>query len=158
MMKTNPIATQPQISENEWFLYHYEYWWHTAFGLLERVIKFLKCLDRHLKLPENSDIRVYLRDTSSIALKYRDSIASLRHPMAHRSSIGMDNLKRDHMWETELATHGSLDTLTLYENAFMIHINDYQEHVAEQTAKIRDIVLDGTFRVLIVKVPFDAIH
>jgi hypothetical protein len=155
-VRADPINLEPPINENEWFLYHLDNWWHAIYGLLERLKKFLTQLDRRLEVQENEHIRIYIQEAILATKKTNDLFGKVRHPIAHHTSQGIQGLKADHMWEMEIALGIADDTVAKYDEAFMLHREFYEEHVAGYTSMMRDL-LDMVFSELLLQVPFDKI-
>ncbi|MGD0354930.1 MAG: hypothetical protein ABSB31_05765 [Dehalococcoidia bacterium] len=155
-IRTNVIKVEPPINENEWFIYHLDYWWQVTFSLFERFNKFLIQLDRRLDAPQNAEVRAYLKEASHAAQKTRDLFGKGRHPIAHHSSQGIQGLKADHVWETEIVLGIVDDKVAKYDEAFMLHRDFYEERITEYTPMFRDL-LDMIFSELLLRVPFDKI-
>ncbi|MDD5312819.1 MAG: hypothetical protein PHO26_07275 [Dehalococcoidia bacterium] len=153
----NPHEVEPPITENEWFIYHLDYWWQVTYSLFERFNKFLTQVERRLEVPQNAELRTYLKEVKQAAQKTSDLFGKGRHQIAHHSSQGMQGLKADHVWETEIALGIANDKVAMYDEAFMLHRDFYEERVPAYTSMIRDF-LDMVFPGLLLRVPFDKIR
>jgi hypothetical protein len=157
LIKISPLSTEPLVSESEWFIYHLDFWWHALYGLFDRFNIFITRLDRRLNLPKDSEVREYIRNIRGNIEQTREPIAKIRDPVAHYRSQGLQGLRKDHIWEGDLVLNLLDDRVTLYDEAFMLHRDYYEEFVSNWTSLIKDVVLEGTFSILVQKVPFDKI-
>jgi len=157
LLKASPLPTDPPLSESEWFTYHLDSWWHALYGLFERLLRFVTRLERRLNLPVDSEVRGYIKEVRGAILQTRRKITVARDPVAHYRSQGLEGLRKDHIWEGNLASNTSDDEVTTYGEAFILHRNDHEEFVSNWMHIVRDLVLDGTFSKLAKQVPFDKI-
>lgn len=155
-VRTNPIKVNPPIVENEWFIYHLDYWWHAAYSLFDRLQKFLTQIDRRLAVPQDSEIRAYIKEAALAARRTVELFGKVRNPIAHHTSQGVQGLKADHLWEVEIALGIVDDKVAKYDEAFMLHRDFYEDHVAKFTPVIRDL-LNMVFSELLLRVPFGKI-
>lgn len=156
-VKASPLPTDPPLSESEWFTYHLDFWWHALYGLFDRFGTFITRLDRRLNLPRGSEVRKYIKDIRNLIRQTRGKIALVRDPVAHYRSQGLEGLRKDHIWEGNLASNTVEDQVTTYGEAFMLHRGDHEEFVSYWMYVARDLVLEATFSKLVKQVPFDKV-
>lgn len=157
-IKVSPSSVDPPLSESEWFIYHLDFWWHALYGLFDRLGRFITRLERRLNLPRDSETRKYIKDVRNLIKQTHKTIAQMRDPIAHYRSQGLQGLKKDHIWEGDLASNTSEDKVTIYEEAFMLHRNDHEQFISHWTSVAHDVVLERTFSILVEQVPFDKIR
>lgn len=156
-IKVSPLPTDPPLSESEWFNYHLDFWWHALYGLFDRFDIFITRLERRLNLPRDSEVRKYIKDVRNLTKQTHKTIAQMRDPVAHYRSQGLEGWKKDHIWEGNLALNTLDDRVTVYGEVFMLHRDDHEEFVSNWTSVVHDVVLEGTFSILLKQVPFDKI-
>jgi hypothetical protein len=157
-IKVSPLPTDPPLSESEWYIYHLDSWWHAVYGLFDRFGTFITRLERRLNLPGDTEIRKHIKEIRDIIRQSHKAIALVRDPVAHYRSQGLQGLRKDHIWEGDLASNRSDDQVTLYDEAFMLHRDDHMKFISSWTSIAHDAVLEATFSILVKQVPFDKIR
>lgn len=107
-----------QIFQNQhlsWLAYNCDYFWHSIYGLEERLIVFLKKFQRMYNSPSTQETRYLDGWIKAIRMAKNEVTKTIRDPMTHINSRYVDIYQNGHFWESKLIRKDYVDFYELYE-------------------------------------------
>jgi len=124
-----PGTPHQQMDESSWFIYNLDSYWHAAYGLEERIIKFLTIFKRVYKSPSNEEaalLDIWIKATKMLKT---EATKKVRDPLAHFRSQGVQGWRNDHQWEASLLRNEKADFIEIYDNNYLQHRDFYLGNV-----------------------------
>jgi hypothetical protein len=124
-----PVTPLRQMEEASWFIYNLDFYWHTDYGLQERLIRFLTIFKRMYKSPTPEDkesLETYIKAFKMLKTK---ATSVVRDPLAHYRSQGVQGWRNDHHWEAALLLDVKSDFMEIYDRNYLKHKDSYLNYV-----------------------------
>lgn len=126
---TVPKTPSQQMSESSWFIYNLDSHWHAAYGLEERIIRFLKIFKRMYKSPSNEETKLLELWTNLTKMLITKGTKQVRDPLAHFRSQGVQGWRDGHDWESVLVRNDKADLIEIYDNNYLQHKEFYLGYI-----------------------------
>jgi len=124
-----PETPLKQMDEASWFIYNLDSYWHVAYGLEERLIKFLTIFKRMYKSPNSEELKILEVFTKATKTLKMEGAKKVRNPLAHFRSQGVQGWRNDHQWEAALLRNDNSDVIEIYDKNYLQHKDFYLGYV-----------------------------
>jgi hypothetical protein len=130
LLEANVPQTSPQqIDEASWFIYNLDAYWHAAYGLQDRLIKFLTIFKRIYKSPNTEEKELLELYIEAIKVVKTKGTKKVRDPLAHFRSQGVQGWRDDHQWEAALLRNDGADFMEIYDKNYLQHKDFYLGYI-----------------------------
>lgn len=140
-----PKTPNNQIREASWFIYNLDFYWHAAYGLEERMIRFLKIFKKMYKSPSPEEAKLLELWIVATKMLKTEGTKKVRDPIAHFRSQGVQGWRNDHQWEAGLIRNDATDLIEAYDRSYLSHRQFYLDYVrmwVPQRGKALSIIFD----------------
>lgn len=124
-----PETPLQQMDEASWFIYNLDSYWHAAYGLEERVIKFLTIFKRMYKSPSTEEKNLLELYIEAIKMVKTKATKKVRDPLAHFRSQGVQGWRNDHVWEEALLRNDNANFIEIYDKNYLQHRDFYLDYI-----------------------------
>jgi len=124
-----PQTPLKQMNEASWFIYNLDSYWHAAYGLEERIIRFLTRLKRMYKSPSAEEAELLELYTEAVKMVKTKATKKVRDPLAHFRSQGVQGWRNDHQWEAALLRNDKSDLIEIYDKNYLQHKDFYLGYI-----------------------------
>ena len=118
-----------QIDEASWFIYNLDFYWHAAYGLEDRIIRFLKIFKRLYKSQDTEEaklLKTYIGTFNTLKTK---GTKLVRDPLSHFRSQGIQGWRNVHQWETALLRNYNADFVEGYDRGYLEYKDFYLDNI-----------------------------
>jgi uncharacterized protein YktA (UPF0223 family) len=124
-----PVTPLQQMEEASWFIYNLDFYWHTDYGLQERLIRFLTIFKRMYKSPIPEEEELLEKYIEAFKIVRTKATKVIRDPLAHYRSQGVQGWRNDHHWEAALLLNDKSDFMEIYDRNYLKHKDFYLDYV-----------------------------
>ncbi|MFH0847221.1 MAG: hypothetical protein V1894_04110, partial [Chloroflexota bacterium] len=124
-----PETPLQQMNEASWFIYNLDFYWHTVYGMEERIIKFLTILKRMYKSPSPEEAELLKKYIEVFKMVKTEATKIVRDPLAHFRSQGVQGWRNDHQWEAALLRSDNSDFIEIYDKNYLHHKDFYLGYI-----------------------------
>lgn len=124
-----PDTPLQQLNEASWFIYNLDFYWHSVYGLQERIRKLLAILKRIYRSPTPEEAKVLEKSIEAWRLVKTQATKVIRDPIAHYRSQGVEGWRNDHQWEVALLRDHNADFIEAYDKNYLQHKDFYLEYI-----------------------------
>lgn len=144
LIQVSVPLTSPQIRGSSWFIYNLDFYWHTMYGLEDRIIRFFKKFKRMYKSPIPEERKFLDSCIEAFNLTKTKGTKQIRDPLAHYRSQGVQGWRLRHDWEAALIREGTEELIEAYDNQYLTHIDFYLGYIRTWFPQTHD-TLDTIF-------------
>lgn len=124
-----PETPLKQMNEASWFIYNLDFYWHTVYGLQERIIKFLAIFKRIYRSPHPEEEELLEKYKEAFKIVKTEATKKVRDPLAHFRSQGVQGWRNDHQWEAALLRNDNSDFMEIYDKNYLQHKDFYLGYI-----------------------------
>ena len=124
-----PETSLKQMDKASWFIYNLDSYWHAAYGLEDRLIRFLTIFKRMYESPSIEERKLLELYTEAIKMVKTKATTKVRDPLAHFRSQGVQGWRNDHQWEAALLSNDNSDFMEIYDNNYLEHKDFYLDYI-----------------------------
>jgi hypothetical protein len=103
VIQNDSPVTNESMNETRWWKYCEDSLWFADYGYLEKLMSFLKIIQRYLNKTDKTINYQFIDDSINIVKDLRDVTAKARDPIAHSHSITVDDRIYETFWQLYLA-------------------------------------------------------
>lgn len=130
-----PYTPIYELNEASWFVYNCDFFWHSAYSLEERLMRFLKKFKRMYRSPSTEETKYLDGWVKYIDMMKNKITKQVRDPLAHVQSRYVDIWHEGHFWEAKLIRKDFVEFIDLYEGVSFGNRDIYNKY-------LRELVLD----------------